>query len=273
MFNRISIILLVIVGGLFAGNFKFPEIDGWQREDTVAVYDASNLWERIDGAADLFLSYGFQELYAADLHKGNIGLALEIYDMGTPLNAFGIYNTEVPANKKKQKIGTEAVVSPPTQGFLLKNRYYVKLDVFEGKMSETDGMALFEAAEAVLPGDNSLPAELSMLPEKNMMPASVAYVKNGFQGLSELQNCLTAEYKTKDGKVFNYFVLVAGQNGDFLKTIGKKWQTVAYKGNKVYFREIPYKGFIGITSIKGKYIGVTDSETREQMLERLDLIR
>ncbi len=272
MFNKISIILLVIVGGLFAGDFKFPEIEGWQREDTVAVYDASNLWERIDGAADLFLSYGFQELYAVDLRKGKVGLALEIYDMGTPLNAFGIYNTEVPANKKKQKIGTEAVLSPPTQGFLLKNRYYVKIDVFEGKMSEDDGMVLFKATEAVLSGNNSWPAELSLLPEKNMMSGSIAYVKSGFQGLSELQNCLTAKYKTTDGKQFNYFVLVDGGSGDLLKTIKKKWKTMEHKGNIVYFREIPYKGFIGIASINGKYIGVTDSETQAEMLKRIDLI-
>jgi len=273
MLNKVILILFVLITGLFASDFKFPEIDNWQKEDTVAVYSPSNLWERINGAADLFLNYGFQELYAADLHNGNVGLALEIYDMGTPLNAFGIYNTEAPGKKKKLKIGAETVLTPPSQGFMLKGRYYVKLDVFEGKMSEKDGKELLSSVDVVLSGSNTLPVELSLLPDKNMIQGSYSYVKSGFQGLTELENCLSAEYKNSEGSQFKYFVIVS-ETGDnsksLLKNIAIKWQSVESNGNTVFYREIPYKGFIGLAAIKGKAIGVTDSDTKEVMLKRLD---
>ncbi len=274
MYSKIAITLLLFFGFAFSADYNFPQIEGWQKQDTVAVYDASNLWERINGAADLFLNYGFQELSAVDLRKGSVGLALEIYDMGTPLNAFGIYNTEAPGSKTKLNIGAQAVVSPPAQGFMFKDKYYVKLDVFEGKLTAKDGAELFKAVEKALPGKDTMPSELSMLPEKSRLPGSVSFVKNGFQGLSELQNCLTASYKDADGKEFSYFILVSDNSAstDLLKEISKKWKTVEHKKHKVYYREIPYKGFIGLTDVNGIYLGVTDSENKDLMLKRLDAL-
>ena len=270
---KVFFIFFVLMTGLFAKSFQFPEIDHWQKADTVTVYSSSNLWERINGAADLFLNYGFQELFAADLHKEDIGLALEIYDMGTPLNAFGIYNTEAPGKKKKLKIGTEAVLTPPSQGFLLKGRYYVKLDVFEGKMSEKDGEELLAAVDAVLAGSNALPEEFSMLPKKNRVPGSYTYIKSGFQGLTELENCLSAEYKENDNSLFKYFVIVSEIDDDsknLLQNIVNKWQSVEDSGNRVFYREIPYKGFIGVAVVGDRIIGVTDSDNLDIMLKRFN---
>ncbi len=269
MYNKILIVFLAVTVSLVAGDYQFPQIAGWETEDTVAVYDASNLWERIDGAADLFLNYNFQQLYAVDLLKDKIALALEIYDMGTPLNAFGIYNTEAPYNKKKLNIGAEACLSPPMQGFFLKGKYYVKIDVFEGKISENDEIEIFKAVDAALAGHRSLPAEIELLP-KYYIHGSVSYVKSSFQGLGELQNCLTAEYESSDGKRFKYFIVI--DEISFVKSLPKNWKTIEHNGHVVYFRQIPYKGFIGLSIIDGKILGVTDSNTRELMLKRFDAL-
>ncbi len=264
-------LFVVILTELYAGKLQFPEINNWQKEDTVAVYSPSNLWERINGAADQYLNYGFRKLYAVDLRNGNVGLALEIYDMGTPLNAFGIYTTESPPQKEKLKIGTEAVVAAPSQGFLLKNRYYVKLEIFEGKMTDEMGRNILQDVDAALSGNASYPIELEFLPQANLIKGSYAYVKTGFQGLNELENCLTAHYKSNDSEKFQYFMLIpaAEENSEsLLKKIAEKWQSISYMGNTIYYREIPYKGIISIAIINDRAIGVTDSPDQETMLKR-----
>ena len=43
-------------------NIKFPEIPGWKLNVNEHVYNAGDLWELINGAADIFLSYYFEDL-------------------------------------------------------------------------------------------------------------------------------------------------------------------------------------------------------------------
>jgi len=75
----------------------FPEMKGWKRLDSTRVYNAANLYDYIDGAADVFLSYEFQELRVADYESAGGGLVtVEIYRHKSPVDAFGIYSRERP---------------------------------------------------------------------------------------------------------------------------------------------------------------------------------
>jgi len=42
----------------------FPQLDGWVQKGDPAVYTPGNLYEYIDGAADVFLGCGFVKLAA-----------------------------------------------------------------------------------------------------------------------------------------------------------------------------------------------------------------
>ena len=42
-----------------------PSIKGWDREINDVVYDNYTLWEYIDGAADIYLAYDFENLFIA----------------------------------------------------------------------------------------------------------------------------------------------------------------------------------------------------------------
>ncbi len=59
-------------------------------------YAREDLWQYINGAADLFLSYGFRELIVRDLEQGDRHVTVSVYDMGGPLDAFGVYERERP---------------------------------------------------------------------------------------------------------------------------------------------------------------------------------
>jgi hypothetical protein len=67
-------------------------VDAWTRTEAPRSFFPESLFEYIDGAAESYLSYDFRELLVVDLEKKGTEatLTLEIYDMGSPVNAFGI---------------------------------------------------------------------------------------------------------------------------------------------------------------------------------------
>ena len=84
-------------GGVEGGSgTDFPVVEGWSRPGDVLTYDADNLWEYINGAAELFVEFGVQTCRTADLVSGEVTVTVDLYDMGTPLNAFGVYERERP---------------------------------------------------------------------------------------------------------------------------------------------------------------------------------
>ena len=105
----------------------FPEVNGWAQTGEVLTYDADNLWEYINGAAELFVEYDVQTCRTADLSAGDLTVTVDLYDMGTPLNAFGIFVRERPVAGAPLPNATEATVSPPYQALLLKGTTYVKV--------------------------------------------------------------------------------------------------------------------------------------------------
>ena len=44
------------------GNVVFPDFTGWKLQEDQRIYTGKDLWELIDGAADIFLSYDFKDL-------------------------------------------------------------------------------------------------------------------------------------------------------------------------------------------------------------------
>jgi len=197
-------LILVFTEAVFS--VDFPVIKGWKKAGRVKEYDPSNLWEYIDGAADLFLSYGFRYLRTCDIQSEKLIVTVNIYDMGSKLNAFGVYKTEAPETDKIIS-GITGVVLAPYQCLLLKDRFYIKIDAYEGKISESSGEKLLKAVYLSLQGDAGLPREFNILPLKNRIKGSENYVKKSFSGISYLNNVISAKYKEKK-KVYKVFYVI-----------------------------------------------------------------
>ena len=55
------------------GTYSFPEMAGWKLSGEIQIYSRANLYDYIDGAADLYLKYDFQELKVADYQNDQKG--------------------------------------------------------------------------------------------------------------------------------------------------------------------------------------------------------
>ena len=261
--------MLLIVS--YSYSAEFPEIKQFKPESEVLSYEPDNLYEYINGGADAYLAYGFQHLITRDFSFQNLKFSVDIYDMGSRINAFGIYTTERPGNVSGLKIGVDAVVSPPYQCLMLKGNKYVKLNIFEGEFTIENGKIILQAVAAALKGSTDYPQELKLLPQKFRIKNSEGYNREAFLGLSILQQCLYAKYQIGD-KTVQYYAIVPGKRAsikNYWEKLKAKWRAIELNSHTILFKKIPYKGFTGVVKINRKILGVADCETKEQMLELL----
>ncbi len=270
--KKLSLFFVVLVVVTPAAALDFPEIEGWTPDSEVSSYDSDSLWEYINGAAETFMQYGFQGLETAELSRDGVTVAVSIYDMGTPINAYGIYRTELPDDTKPLSIGAQAVVSPPYQALMAKDRFYVKVDVYDGEMDDVTGKVVLETVARSLPGSNGMPAEFSKLPTAGRADGSEQFVREGFLGLAELSRCVSAEYE--DGRKLFVVLPAPGSSADATwNTLASKWMPVAFDGAPVLAKKVPYTGFVGVIRKGDGIIGVVGAENETELVEILSLIK
>lgn len=158
------------------------------------------------------------------------------------------------------KIGTEAVIIPPYQCLYLKDKYYVKINVFEGQLTEDLGKTILNKLDKILPGPAEYPKEFSVLPAENQLQGSYRYVKESYAGLGGLTNCLVAQYEEDSGQTYEAFIILSKgtiEAKEFLLTLSEKWKKDSETGPTIYYRKIPYKGYVGLTFKRGELFGIT----------------
>jgi len=247
-----------------SGGGGFPSIEGWTQAGEVRVYDADNLWEYINGAAELFVAYDVQTCETADLSSGDVVVTLDLYDMGTPLNAFGIFSRERSGERVAVPEATDAMISPPYLAMLVKGTTYAKVNVLEGELTEEVGHALLEALALELPGEPAYPAEFGRLPTGGRIAGTEGYQRDGYLGLTELTQCLYAEY-SRGEETWESFVMLSTWDA-----LAGRWDALDHGGEQVLYREIPYRGFVGVKQTEQGILGVSGAADLATLLSQLD---
>jgi len=71
------------------------EVSGWKWDGKGRVYNPRTIFDYIDGAAELFLAYGFKNLTVRRLEKpGQPPIVVEVYEMGSSEDAYGVFSFE-----------------------------------------------------------------------------------------------------------------------------------------------------------------------------------
>jgi hypothetical protein len=250
----------------------FPEVEGWTQSSEAQVYTADNLWEYIDGAAVLFVEYGVRTCMTADLSAADVSATIDLYDMGSPLAAVGVFLREAGGRGVDLAGATLAALSPPYQALMVKGSTYAKVNVFEGELTESAGRQLLEGLAASLPGQAAMPAELALLPEAGKVSGSEGYQPGSFLGLTELSDCVYADYVGADGATYEGFVVLPAAAPGVWEALADPWQSFELDGLTVRYREVPYSGLVGLIQTDAGLFGVSGAADEAQLRERLALI-
>jgi hypothetical protein len=250
-----TFLVITVMAGSAA--VEFPKLSGWKASSKLETFRSEELYKAINGAAEIYLTYGFEVLQSQSFEQGDLKIAVNLFDMGSPLNAFGIYRRERGSKANVIKAGVEAVTAAPYSCLLLKDRFYVKTEAQKGKLTDEICSNLVGILAAAMPGNDKPPEELKRLASQGQVPGSLAYTRKSYLGLSELQNCLHAEYTSESGKKYQLFTII-DQADRTWKELSGKWKSVEHKAGPVLTRSVPYRGLVAIVSTKKGIFGAVD---------------
>lgn len=271
--KQLSIFIALILTAIYpASAVDFPTIEGWSPEGEVSTFTTDTLWEHINGAAETFFQYGFKELKTAELSNKGVTVAVGVYEMGSPLNAYGIYRTEMPEDAATVTIGAQAVISAPYQALLVKDRFYVKVDVYEGEIDDATGRSILEAVASGLPGRNGMPEVFDTMPTEGQVPGSQRFTREAFLGVRELQRCISAMYDTGAEESTQFFVMLPPEGGTIdavWQTLAAKWKAVPNEPQPVLAKKVPYRGLVGVIRTSKGIFGISGSASEDELLTGL----
>jgi hypothetical protein len=197
MFKKLMMtnLMLAVVLYVHAGDSGlYPQIPGWKMQEEKRVYTAGDLWELIDGAADIFLSYYFQDLHVAEYTSKEQIIRVELYRHATSENAYGIFTAERMPDYPQVNIGSLGYKSQGVVNFMA-GTYYVK--IMSAGVQEVDESTLAMVAKQVdakLAQPVGLPDEIKLFPEEGKVYLSDNYIAQNFLGYSFFHAAFSARY-------------------------------------------------------------------------------
>jgi len=150
----------------------------WQKSGVARTFHSADLYGHIDGGAELFLEFGFEELVVQDYKSGTDELSLELYRMTDPVAARGIYLMKAGAQSSRQLAFPHTF--SPFQLLFARDRYLVILNNLEGKEEkEPEMIELAHHLAGRLPETPELKSVPS-LPSDGLVPGSLRLIRGPY---------------------------------------------------------------------------------------------
>jgi hypothetical protein len=168
------------------------------------IFNPDNLYEKIDGQADLYLSAGFQRLKSQSLVKADkpdLWVDLFVYDMGNALNAFAVFSMQRREECESVKLGQ---FSCSIEGalFLVHGPYYLEIIA---SMVEAEASEMMHSIAEDFVCKNHVEvkpiAELSQFPRSNLIENSITLIPSNAFGYDGLDRIFTGHYSLGGKKV------------------------------------------------------------------------
>lgn len=211
MVGKVCLILGLIIflwgDGIEAQGFKFPDVSGWKRSREIQTFTPQTLFEYINGAADLYLTYNFIELKVAEyLNEKKASVIVEVYRHQTATHAFGIYSQERLPNSTFLNIGAQGYIEPNGLNFLLGS-YYVKISSYRTGAEDQEILTTFaKKVSENLGEEGKLPSILSAFPQEGRKNHSEKFISKNFLGYPFLHSAFTVDYEVS-GTKFKLFII------------------------------------------------------------------
>ncbi len=161
------------------------EIGTWKRQRTVQHYAGEDLFEYIDGGAEIYHEYGFKQVVVQDyVSAEGKSLSVEIFEMMSPDSAYGMYAFKTNARDKAIPLGNEGRLADYYLNFW-KGPFLVTLTGFDETGETVKGLlAMAHAVDSKLVKveKGKKPLMVSLLPSENLEAGSLKYFK-GLLGL------------------------------------------------------------------------------------------
>ena len=152
-------------------------INGWRKLGEDRTFNDQNLYDYIDGAAELYISFGFTKVFNRIYSAGEgKEIIVDMFYMNTPQDAFGAFSFSV------GKIGNDfGVQSQTASGAIVfwKNNFVVS--IVENPASEEakkTSLTIAKLIDESIPEKGPFPEVLRYLPPENLDLHSIRYFRH-----------------------------------------------------------------------------------------------
>lgn len=141
---------------------------------TDTVYNSSNLHEYINGGSELYISFGFNQVLSTEyISETEPGIYLDIFDMQTSQNAYGVFSHSREKIENDFGQGSQYINGSLT---FWKDRFYIS--ILNSPETETGKKVMYQLAGIIdrhIQNKGDLPYLLTLLPENELINESVKY--------------------------------------------------------------------------------------------------
>jgi hypothetical protein len=199
------------------------EINGWKKSAEETLYTPGNLYEYIDGGAELYISYNFRQMLAQKYEKQDLPeITMDIFDMGNSFNAFGVFSHSREALDQSIEPDVESEYASGLLTFW-KGRFYVSIMAYpETEEKKETVLTLGRHIAGLIKESSQKPPIISKLPGENLVKESIRYFQhyiwlNSHYFISDQDilhidkdtQAVLARYKDKPDAESYYVLLVA----------------------------------------------------------------
>ncbi len=203
----------------FGNGAEETPVPGWTLVSPARTYDEKSIFSYINGAAELYFAYSFRAVAAAEYQDGETSIIIDVYDMATPEDAFGIYSLNRYPEANYVDIGNEGILTDTNLDFW-KGPYFCKVYSFDmSKRYQKDVVNFGGRLASNIEEAGTEPSVIAVLPKDGLMPKTVKsfrrklgldnihYVsKENILNLNSETEGVVAEYQI-DGAEFQFFVI------------------------------------------------------------------
>lgn len=194
----------------------------WKAFGKDEIYNRETIFKYIDGGGELYLTYGFKQVHVRRyINPSQDEIILDIYDMGSSADAFGIFSVE--------REGEEAGFGQGSEygGGLLrfwKGRYFVSIITMGDEEKSKPAIMELGKTVAALIEPGSKPSLLKLLPAEGLIENKISYLhsyiplnnlyfiaSDNILHLGPKTDCLWAEYRVSNDQIA-YLLLIKYQD-------------------------------------------------------------
>ena len=149
-----------------------------KRTEEMRTWTPENMYEHVNGEAELLIRYGAEGLgFAAYENENGDYVSVDILDLGKPINAYGLYRLYSGCDGQELAIHGATVLADDYTQYGFYGRYFLRInldtaDPRDGQVLVEDFLSRFTSQAA---GPSSLPPALALLQESAGKPCEVNY--------------------------------------------------------------------------------------------------
>jgi hypothetical protein len=155
---------------VFPGADAFPD---WTPTGDVEVFDRDNIYDLVDGQAEFFFAYGFEQVAVQSYENAEQAvLHIEIWQLTTPADAYGLFTASIAG--EPADIGNDGDADPGRRLAFWQDRYTVHVRARQ-ELDDTHLRGFAEAVSAALPSSGERPALVSRVPPEGLVERSAIF--------------------------------------------------------------------------------------------------